>query len=141
MKTIVSEETHSEIRIDIFREKQYPIRGIADDNLLAIALEVIPDGEWFSILALGDGPFAPCRVVGFGENHHELREDFTRLSGRSVLFERHPFDKVVNYFELPNDVWSAVYYRYPQPQVSKNRTSYAPLETEPERYRPHIAFW
>jgi hypothetical protein len=53
LKKIVSEEAHPEVRIDIFREKQYPIWGIVDEKLLALALEFLPDGEWFSILSLG----------------------------------------------------------------------------------------
>lgn len=141
IKGIVSEERHPEVSIEIFREKQYPIRGVADETLLAAALDFIPDGEWFKILLLGDGPFAPCSVVGFGDTHAELRDDFIRLKGKSVRFGQDPFDLRDSYFEKPDDVWVASSYRYRQPHVSKNRVNYSPFEADPDRYHPHIAFW
>jgi hypothetical protein len=52
LKEIVSRERHSEVGIYIFRKKQYPIRGIMDDALLATALEQIPDAQYFNILSL-----------------------------------------------------------------------------------------
>src|SRR5580658_9122267 len=73
LKGIVAQEKHREVNIEIFREKQYPIRGVADETLLAAALTFIPDEEWFSILMPGDVPFAPWRVAGFGVTHAELR--------------------------------------------------------------------
>src|SRR5713226_90060 len=61
LKGIVSRETWPEVDISIFRAKQYPI-GIANNRLLARALEQIPDGQYFTISSLGDNPFAPCSV-------------------------------------------------------------------------------
>lgn len=141
MKGIVSEERHPDICIQIFREKQYPIRGIADETLLTAALDFIPDGEWFSILSLGEGPLAPCSVVGSGDTHAELRDEFIRLKDKRVRFGRNPFDKKDSYFEEPDDVWVVRSYRHRQPQVSKNRASYSPFEAEPDRYRQHVCFW
>ena len=140
MKAIVAEEKHREVEISIFRETQYPIRGITDEMLLAAALDFIPDGEWFSILALEDGPLGECSVVGSGDTHAELREDFIRLRNKSIYFGRNPFDRQNSYFEMPEDVWVANSYRHPQPHISKNITSYPPFEGDPDRYRPHIAF-
>ncbi len=141
IKGIVSEEKHPEVRIEIFREKQYPIRGEANETLLAAALDFITDGEWFNILLLGDGPLAPCQIVGFGDSHAELRDDFARLKDKSIHFGRNPFDQRDTYFERPDDVWVAKSYRHGQPNVTKNRINYSAFEDAPDRYRPHIAFW
>jgi hypothetical protein len=140
LKRIVVEEKHPEVSITIFRERQYPIRGTADEKLMAAALDFIPDGEWFSIVSLGDHPFASCSVVGFGDTHAELREDFIRLRNKSVCFGRNPFDQRNSYFETPEDAWVVTSYRQPQ-KVSKNWLFYAPFEAEPERYRSHIDSW
>lgn len=140
LKQIIAEEKHPEVCITIFREKQYPIRGTADETLMTAALDFIPDGEWFSIVTLGDHPFAACSVVGFGDTHAELREDFIRLRNKSVYFGRNPFDQQNSYFETPDDAWVVSSYRHPQ-KVSKNRLFYAPFDAEPDRYRSHIASW
>ena len=140
LKRIVAEEKHSEVSITIFREKQYPIRGTADETLLNDALDFIRGGEWFSILSLGDHPFAECRIVGSGYTHAELREDFIRLRNKFVYFGRNPFDRRNRYFETPDDAWVAESREHPQ-NVSKNRLSYGPFDAEPDRYRSHIASW
>lgn len=141
LRGIVAAEKHPEVSIAIFREKQYPIRGIADETLLATALDFIPDGEWFSILRPAESPFAPCSIVGFGETHAELREDFIRLRNKVVCLGRNPFDQRDSYFELAEDVWVLDSRWQSQSYVSKNRANYFPFESEPDRYRPHIAFW
>src|SRR5258708_39971941 len=56
LKSIVSQETHPEVCIYIFRKKHYPIRGTVGDALLATVLEQIPDRQYFTILSLGDDP-------------------------------------------------------------------------------------
>jgi hypothetical protein len=75
LRVIISNETWPEIDISIFRAKQYPIRGFADDKLLATATEQIPDGEYFTILSVGADPLAPCGAIGWGSGHRELREE------------------------------------------------------------------
>jgi len=140
IKGIIAQEKHPEVSIAIFREKQYPIRGTADETLLAAALDFIPDGEWFSILSLGNGPLAPCSVVGSGETHAELREGFVRLRGQSVRFGRNPFDRRNSYFEMPDDAWVLNSYVHP-PHVAKNWLFYAPFKAGPDRYRSHIDSW
>jgi hypothetical protein len=92
LRAIVARETHPEVSISIFRRKQYPLRGVADAGLLAAALELIPDHQWFSILSPCADPLIPGSVVGFGDRHEELREEFVRLEGRPVWVGQNPFD-------------------------------------------------
>ena len=68
LKSIVSQETHPEVCIYIFRKKHYPIRGILDDALLASALEEIPDRQDFSIFEKPDEVF-----VASSYKHREPR--------------------------------------------------------------------
>ena len=142
LKEIVSREKHSEVGIYIFRMKQYPIQGIVDDALLATALEQIPDRQYFRILSLGDGPLAPCDQIGSGDSHEEMREEFIRLRGRNVRIGQDPFDRRdINFFEHPDDVFVVRLLKNTQPQVSRNRTSHPPFDSDPERYGPYVDFW
>jgi hypothetical protein len=140
LKGIVSHERHPEVYISIFRLKQYPIRGIAGDSLLATVLEQIPDRQWFSIVSLGDGPLAPCNVIGFGDCHDEMREEFARLEGKHVRVGQNPYDLADTFSNRPEEVFVVYSYKHP-PSVSKNRTAYDPYDSEPDRYRPYIDFW
>lgn len=141
LKRIVSRETWPDISIEIFRERQYPVRGLADEALLAAAQEYIPDHQWFSILSPGDDLLASFDVVGQGDCHDELREELDRLKGRSIRLGKDPFDLHNSYFEWPDDVWVARYYRHPEPHVQKNCTAYPPFEADPSRYGPDILAW
>jgi hypothetical protein len=142
LKRIVSQETHPEVCICIFRKKQYPIRGIIGDALLATALEQIPVGQDFSILSPGDHPLGAFDVIGFGDSHDELRAEFTRLKGKQARIGQDPFDQPdTNFFEKPSDIFVARFYKRPEPSISKNRTTYSPFEAAPGRYCPHIDFW
>src|SRR5260221_816172 len=128
LKRTVGQATFPEIVISIFREKQYPIRGVVDARLLATALDRIPDHQWFSIVSLGDGPLAPCEVAGYGDCHDELRKELTRLRGKNIRLGQNPFDQPnTNFFERPERVCVPRFardLRHPQAYGSKNRTGY-----------------
>jgi hypothetical protein len=146
LRVIISNETWPEIDISIFRAKQYPIRGFADEKLLATAMEQIPDSQYFTILSVGADPLAPCGAIGWGSGHRELREEFARLERRQVWVGQDPFDLSPNdhfdrFFNSPDQVLVVRFYKHPEPRVSKNRTAYAPFDAEPDRYRPHIDSW
>jgi hypothetical protein len=151
LKAIVTRETHPEVDISIFRAKQYPIRGIANESLLTDALEQIPDKRDFRILSVDADPIAPCSAIGFGGCHQELREEFSRLAGQQVRvgtdpFDLPPFDHLVRFFNDPDQVLVVRFhilrfYRNPESRAFKNRVSYAPFDAAPEQYIPHIGFW
>ena len=142
LRGIVSQETHPEVCICIFHKKQYPIRGIIGDAMLATAIEQIPDRQDFSILSPGNHPLGAFDVIGFGDCHDELREEFTRLKGKQARIGQDPFDQPdTNFFDKPDDVFVTRSYKHPELSISKNRTKYSPFEAEPGRYRPHIDFW
>jgi hypothetical protein len=146
LKVIVSNETWPEVDISIFRAMQYPIRGFAAEKLLATAMKQIPDGEYFTILSVPADPLTPCGVIGWGNCHKELREDFARLQGRYIRVGQDPFDLGPNdhferFFNSPDQVLVVRFYKHPEPRVSKNRANYAPFDAAPDRYRPYIDSW
>lgn len=150
LKVIVSRETHPEVDISIFRARQYPIRGIAGEELLAAALEQIPDNQDFHILSVEADPLAPCTAIGFGDSHQELREEVSRLAGEQIWvgqdpFDLPPYDQFNRFFDTPDQVLVVRFQfqgpKYLEKGASKNRATYAPFDAAPDRYRPHIGFW
>lgn len=92
LETLIREHTASELVMTIFRRLQYPLRGVADDTLLAQALQQTPDGEWFHIVSLDDHYPSPCSWRGSGSTHAELRQEFREIVGQRVGIGRNPFD-------------------------------------------------
>jgi hypothetical protein len=96
---IVSGETFPEVCIYIFRQKQYPFCGIADERLLATALEHIPDGEWFSIVSVREEPLAPCDAIGWGDSHASCGQSSRGLAaGRFVWGRTHSIGLMIRNF-------------------------------------------
>jgi hypothetical protein len=145
LKRIVAQETFREVCICIFREKQYTIRGVAEDTLLATALAQIPDHQYFSILSSEKDALGTCDVIGWGDSHDELRGEVIRLKGRLIRLGQNPFDQAwTKFFERPDEVWVGRFsanLEHRQPFVSKNRIEYSRFDGEPARYRDHIDFW
>src|SRR5947208_6004766 len=51
-EALISEQTWRELVVTVFRRLQYALRGIADESLLAQALQQIPDGQWYTIVVM-----------------------------------------------------------------------------------------
>ncbi len=69
--------------IVVFREKQLPYRGAADEQLLSIALAGIPDGvEWLLLTRKREGEqdYTPRS----GSTHEALRAAFAEFRGKRV---------------------------------------------------------
>lgn len=76
-------------RLTLLRQRQFPIRGIADDTLLNRAVDEIQDGEWYLIV---EPVFYPAELsyLGVGDSHEELVEDLKDLWGTSVCIGTEP---------------------------------------------------
>jgi hypothetical protein len=92
IEDLISHQEWRSVGYTIFREMQFPLRGIADNALLAKALAEIPDGDYYAIVSLDD--FYPHeRIIrGSGNTHEEMRQDFTECRGYQIGFGRNPFD-------------------------------------------------
>jgi len=132
LRAIIAGETWPEVSITIFREKQYPIRGIAGKGLLQAAIGHFPDRQYFTILS------ESVREVGSGDCHEDLRTELARLEGQPIWIGQDPFD--LPQMAHPDDVFVVKFYRNP-PRVVRNRSSYAAFESAPERYLPHCEPW
>ncbi len=135
LKELTRRQTWPEISITIFHRMQYPLRGVANEQLLNEALEQITDGEWYSIVSLDDYFPAPCVFFGSGQTHEELRRDLTDVIGQSVGIGQNPFDYHDDrwFHSRPNEVF--------QLTVSKNQNYHEDFAKNPERYRSIIDLW
>jgi hypothetical protein len=140
LKTLIAKETWREIAVTVFRSQQFTLRGTADKDLLEKALNLIPDGQYYSIISLEDSKFP--RFVSYlgGENsHEELKQEFADVLGEVVGIGQNPFDLP----KLPEleDVFEVSILASNQFAIRKNQDSYAPFTENPKRYQWLIDLW
>lgn len=93
LEHLIANEPAAGLVITIFRRLQYPIRGVADDTLLALALQYFPHGQWFSILSPKDRYPKPCKRLTGGCTRSELHRMLGEFNGQRVAVGIDPFDK------------------------------------------------
>jgi len=135
LKSLVAQQTGPEIGVTIFRQIQYPLRGVADSVLLEKAIQRIPDGEWYSIVSLEDYFPSACVFWGNGNSHTELQADFSDIFGRRVGIGQNPFDRYERewFHSHPDEVFLL--------SVTKNQNYYAAFAEHPEQYQSLVDFW
>jgi hypothetical protein len=92
-KSLIAEQDWPEISITVFRRMQFPLRGIADDELLEKALQQIPDGEPYAFVSMAGSNY-PSFVAfwGSGKSHSEFRREYAEVLGEEVGIGQDPFD-------------------------------------------------
>ena len=93
LEALIAKQRWPKLVLAIFRRLQYPLRGLADEAMLAQALKQIPEGEWFHLVSLDHYFPDECRWCGDGETHEKMRQAFREVAGQRVGFGRNPFDK------------------------------------------------
>ncbi len=124
LQALIGQQSSSEILVTIFHHLQYPLRGVADDPLLEVALEYIPDGEWYSILDLDSIFPAETVLLSSGSSHEQLQHDFADLSGKNLAIGQNPFDirKDADWLRTqPDEVFEVSVLSSNQYAVVKNR--------------------
>ncbi|GEM_PF-1801701 len=135
LKELLSAQTHPEIEIFIFRRLQFPVRGIADDDLLVKALETIPDNSIYDIISLVDFRSPDCPLIGGGENHVDLKHDFSQLRGENIGLGLSPIENLdLKWVYAQAD--EVMYLT-----VKKNRNYYEKYTQSPEIYEETLKAW
>jgi hypothetical protein len=93
IEELLAKQTWPKVVVHIFHRIQYPLRGVANQELLAKALEQIPDGEWFHFVSLDHYYPSSCSWCGSGNSHTELRQEFAEIIGERVGIGYDPFDR------------------------------------------------
>lgn len=73
--------------IIVFKEQQLPLRGCVDDELVGIALNLVPDGTEYLVVNLVPYIEGGQRLSGrMGDSHRNLLEDLVDSEGRLIAF-------------------------------------------------------
>ncbi len=142
LKSLVEQQSRSQMVLTIFHRRQYPLRGIADETLLEQALEQIPDGECYTIVSLSKFP-SSVKFSGSGKSHAELRHEFAEILGEEVGIGHEPcvvHDKMWFKRQL-DEVFEATVLARDQYAIVKNQDYYEPYAKEPERYHWLEELW
>jgi len=93
IEELLAKQIWPEVVVHIFRRIQYPLRGVANEELLSEALKRIPDGEWYHFVSLEDYYPSECSWRGCGNSHAELRKEFAENIGELIGIGYNPFDR------------------------------------------------
>ncbi|MBI1259962.1 MAG: hypothetical protein GC204_21040 [Chloroflexi bacterium] len=124
LKALIAQQNTPELLVTIFHHLQFPLRGVAADALLQVALEYIPDGEWYTIVSLDHAYPAATILLGSGSTHEQLQADFERVQGANVAIGQNPFDirKEADWLRThPEEVFEVSVLKGNQYAVVKNR--------------------
>ena len=149
LRALLARQTGCELDVYIFRAIIFPIRGNDYSALLQRALQEIPEGEWYQIVALPphlhESEYLKphqCECLAAGEGHDELRSDIANLKpGREIAIGVHPFDTSYEKFER--------FYGRPVEQLffevliekRNNVDRYEELSKNPTKYQDAIRKW
>ena len=144
LKRLIAEEKWHEIVVTIFREQQFPLRGIANEQLLEQALNMIPDGERYQYVSLENSVF-PDHVEdwGSGGSHAELRKQFAVDMGEQIAIGQDPHIYLSNREWIdshPDEIFEATFLRK-NGEVTRNQDSYPPFVTQPDKYKWVVDLW
>jgi hypothetical protein len=137
IRNLLSQQAHPEIVITIFGIRIFSLRSRDHALLLALALEQLPEDEYFQIVETK--PF-PHEIVALadGKGHAELRQYFAALDAQQeVAVGVHPFD-------IPKEKWQQTYgmeVKYVSISVRKSLNWYTPYIEDPARYADAMAQW
>jgi hypothetical protein len=115
---------------------QFPLRGIASEQLLEQALGQIPDGQPYAFISL-EGSVYPSFVAywGNGRSRDEFRREFEEVLGEPVGIGQDPFD-------IYDTKWIYLHAdEVLQLEVRKNQNSYERYTKDPESYKSVIELW
>lgn len=126
---MIQEQDSEEIEIIIFRERQYSLRGTADEEMLEKALSQVKDGEWYVIFSLENEFPNDINFLSSGNSYSEMRNDFFRLSGQEIGFGQDPFDIYDDEWFLKN------HEKVFRLTVSKNQNYHESFVKNPEKYK------
>ncbi|HEY1173318.1 MAG TPA: methyltransferase domain-containing protein [Verrucomicrobiae bacterium] len=108
LETHLAHEKWPELVVTIFRRLQFPIRGIADEALLARALQELPDHKELVIKNLAERYPSQCHCwAGSGNSHAELRNDFKDILGEHVGIGLDPEEIYEGIWDTRRAYWSA----------------------------------
>jgi len=134
LKTLLSTQSRPSFEIYIFRDRQYPIRGIASRDLFDEVLRTIPVCNWYTIIARHTYP-RPIDYIGAGKNYSTLKEEIMELEGRMIAIGMEPMD-YYDWRSMLSEPVKVMYFA-----ANENVESYEEYTESPGRYADIIRSW
>ncbi|MBA3874372.1 MAG: hypothetical protein H0X30_35020 [Anaerolineae bacterium] len=128
------------IYFTVLRQLQFPLRGIANEELLERALKQIPDNQPFEIVYLRYFPEMRNHGDG-GKNHSDLRREFTEVSGELICIGQEPDVESENLGSKVNEIFTVSFKQDSASSMSKNQDFYEPYAKHPEHYQWIEELW
>lgn len=149
LRDLISRQTLCEIEIHIFRAVIFPIRGNDYSALLQRALQEIPVGQFYQIVALPPHSHKckyleplECECLTDGKGHDDLRRDIAKLEpGREIAIGVHPFDPPYEEFERLYGGSVEKLYFEARLEISTNLDQYDEFINNPARYQDVVRRW
>jgi hypothetical protein len=110
LEELIAKQRWHKLVLAVFRRLQYPLRGVANEAMLAQALVQVPEREWFHLVSLDHYYPDECWWCGSGDTHEEMRQAFREVAGQRVGFGRDPFDKDSDWIYQTADEVMALYF-------------------------------
>jgi hypothetical protein len=149
LRDLISRQTRCELEIFIFRAIIFPIRGNDYSALLQRALQEIPEGQCYQIVALPPHLYESkhlqphqCECLAAGQGHDELQRDIANLEpGREIAIGVHPFDTSYEEFEQFYGRSVEQLSFEASIKISKNLDRYNEFSNNPAKYQDVIRRW
>ncbi len=127
LKSLIAKQDWDEIEITIYRRIQYPLRGTVNSDLLARALQEVPNGKSFSAYSLNDFDLPTNSLIISGESHDELEREFAHTFGAKVALGVNPDPHDLHWiYAHPDEV---MFF-----EVKMNQKYYEPFAKDPSKY-------
>jgi hypothetical protein len=83
-----------ELELDVFREPQLALRGVANDRFAQHVAAELPDDDWYAIVSLPEGRSgsAELEILGATEDKAELARIVLSAAGAPVAVGLHPLE-------------------------------------------------
>jgi hypothetical protein len=81
LRLLVAAQESPELSLTIFRQRQYPLRGVVDRSFIEQAVQHIAPDTWYAVVVLDDVYPTACPFYAHGDTHAALRQDLENLRG------------------------------------------------------------
>jgi hypothetical protein len=134
-RNLIAQQDWPEIEITVFRNKQFPLRGIVDDSFINQALQHIPDRQSYTILCLKDNYSHAYGYHDSGNRHESMKIQLEEVRGQDVVVGQDPIERY-----KPEKAWK-YHDEVFVVSVLKNQNYYEKYKNAPQKYEWLAEMW
>jgi hypothetical protein len=136
LKTLLSSQSPaSSFEIYIFRKRQYPVRGIANQSMADQVWRNLRYGRWYTIVSIETYP-KPIYYLAAGKDYSALKRDIAELEGRMIAIGSEPVAGDYDGRSMFTEPVDVMYF-----SAGANVESYEEYTENPSRYKHIVDSW